>query len=92
MLSNIQQPDEALYAREQIYTRATDLDHHLTQVFCNNYYNLQKMTTILYILKMHSNLESIITDFNEARGGDEDNIKALDGASDVGKVRCYIAT
>lgn len=60
------QPDEALYMREQIYTRASDLDHHLTQ--------------------MHSNLESIVTDFNEARGGGEDSAEALDGSSDISKI------
>jgi hypothetical protein len=35
---------------------------------------------------MHSNLETIVTGFNEARGGDEDSSKALEGTSDIGKV------
>lgn len=35
---------------------------------------------------MHTNLETIVTDFNEARGGDEDGAQALEGASDIGKV------
>lgn len=35
---------------------------------------------------MHTNLETIVTNFNEARGGD-DNSKALQGTSDIGKVK-----
>lgn len=35
---------------------------------------------------MHTNLETIVTDFNEARGGSEESEESLEGASDIGKV------
>ena len=45
------------------------------------------LSVVSYVLfQMHTNLETIVTDFNEARGGDEeDSAQALEGASDIGK-------